>query len=101
VLMSLMELHLLIVLPSAVILLREMLVSGLRQHLGDARLAVTRLAKWKTGFQMTAIGSLFLAFAMGASWQEAMPPGGTGLDRAPGDAIHHGGFANLSSSAAG
>jgi cardiolipin synthase (CMP-forming) len=42
------------------ILLREILVSGLREYLGGVRitLPVTRLAKWKTGLQMVAIGML-------------------------------------------
>ena len=46
--------------PAIVILLREILVSGLREHLAGLRvsLPVTRLAKWKTGFQMGAIGVL-------------------------------------------
>ena len=46
--------------PATVILLREVLVSGLREHLANIGigLPVTRLAKWKTGFQMTAIGLL-------------------------------------------
>ena len=46
--------------PAIVILLREILVSGLREHLAGLRvsLPVTRLAKWKTGFQRGAIGVL-------------------------------------------
>ena len=46
--------------PAIVILLREILVSGLREHLAGLRvsLPVTRLAKWKTAFQMGAIGVL-------------------------------------------
>ena len=46
--------------PAIVILLREILVSGLREHLARLRigLPVTRLAKWKTGFQMGALGTL-------------------------------------------
>ncbi|MCQ8240207.1 CDP-diacylglycerol--glycerol-3-phosphate 3-phosphatidyltransferase [Rhizosaccharibacter radicis] len=46
--------------PAIVILLREILVSGLREHLAGlrVRLPVTRLAKWKTGFQMGALGVL-------------------------------------------
>ncbi|MBE7212093.1 MAG: CDP-diacylglycerol--glycerol-3-phosphate 3-phosphatidyltransferase [Gluconacetobacter diazotrophicus] len=46
--------------PAIVILLREILVSGLREHLAGRRvsLPVTRLAKWKTGFQMGALGVL-------------------------------------------
>jgi CDP-diacylglycerol---glycerol-3-phosphate 3-phosphatidyltransferase len=47
-------------LPAIVILLREILVSGLREYLAGLRvgLPVTRLAKWKTGFQMGALGTL-------------------------------------------
>jgi cardiolipin synthase len=46
--------------PAIVILLREILVSGLREFLAGIRLGlpVTRLAKWKTGFQMGALGTL-------------------------------------------
>ena len=47
-------------LPAIVILMREILVSGLREFLGQLRigLPVTRLAKWKTAAQMTALGLL-------------------------------------------
>jgi CDP-diacylglycerol--glycerol-3-phosphate 3-phosphatidyltransferase len=50
-----------LVLPATVILFREVFVSGLREYLGDVAgtLKVTRLAKWKTSFQMTAIAVLF------------------------------------------
>ena len=46
--------------PAIIILCREILVSGMREYLAErkASLPVTRLAKWKTGFQMTAIGFL-------------------------------------------
>jgi cardiolipin synthase len=46
--------------PAIVIMLREILVSGLREYLADIRvgLPVTKLAKWKTGFQMGALGTL-------------------------------------------
>ncbi|RKK05919.1 CDP-diacylglycerol--glycerol-3-phosphate 3-phosphatidyltransferase [Pseudoroseomonas wenyumeiae] len=46
--------------PAIVILLREILVSGLREYLAalSISLPVTRLAKWKTGFQMGALGTL-------------------------------------------
>ena len=41
-------------------MLREILVSGLREYLAGIRigLPVTGLAKWKTGFQMGALGTL-------------------------------------------
>jgi len=43
-----------------IIMLREILVSGLREYLAGIRigLPVTKLAKWKTGFQMGALGTL-------------------------------------------
>lgn len=46
--------------PAIVIMLREILVSGLREYLASIRvgLPVTGLAKWKTGFQMVALGTL-------------------------------------------
>lgn len=51
------------ILPAVVILCREILVSGLRQFLAEIQVGcpVTRLAKWKTGFQMTALPVLMLA----------------------------------------
>lgn len=50
-----------LVLPVTMILFREVFVSGLREFLGDTAgtLKVTRLAKWKTAVQMTAIAVLF------------------------------------------
>jgi cardiolipin synthase len=55
-------------LPAIVIMLREILVSGLREYLAGLAvgLPVTRLAKWKTGVQMAALGTL-LAGDTGAS----------------------------------
>jgi cardiolipin synthase len=46
--------------PAIVIMLREILVSGLREYLAGLRISlpVTQLAKWKTGFQMGALGTL-------------------------------------------
>ena len=54
--------------PAIVILCREILVSGLREYLAGLAvgLPVTRLAKWKTGLQMAALGTL-LAGDDGAS----------------------------------
>lgn len=48
--------------PAIVIMLREILVSGLREYLAGIRigLPVTRLAKWKTAAQMGALGFLLL-----------------------------------------
>lgn len=49
-----------LVLPAALILFREVFVSGLREFLGDTAgtLKVTNLAKWKTTAQMVAIAIL-------------------------------------------
>ncbi|MBW4035816.1 MAG: CDP-diacylglycerol--glycerol-3-phosphate 3-phosphatidyltransferase [Proteobacteria bacterium] len=48
--------------PAIVIMLREILVSGLREYLAGISigLPVTRLAKWKTAAQMSALGVLLL-----------------------------------------
>jgi len=53
------------ILPALVILSREILVSGLREYLAGlrVRVPVSRLAKWKTGIQMTAIGFLLVGDA--------------------------------------
>lgn len=52
-------------LPSLVILMREITISGLREYLAEARLVlpVSRLAKWKTAVQMTALGFLIVGDA--------------------------------------
>lgn len=52
-----------ILIPSIIIICREILVSGLREFLATLNVGVpvTRLAKWKTAFQMTAITALLLA----------------------------------------
>jgi cardiolipin synthase (CMP-forming) len=52
-------------LPAILILCREILVSGLREFLAvlNVGLPVTKLAKWKTGLQMTAIGFLIVGSA--------------------------------------
>lgn len=55
-------------LPALVILLREIMVSGLREFLAEVRVGmpVTRLAKWKTAIQMMALPVLLVGEA-GAS----------------------------------
>jgi cardiolipin synthase len=49
-------------LPALLIVLREILVSGLREFLASrqVRLPVTRLAKWKTAAQMAAVALLLV-----------------------------------------
>jgi cardiolipin synthase len=53
------------ILPSLVILCREIIVSGLREFLAEVRvgLPVSQLAKWKTAMQMTALGFLLVGTA--------------------------------------
>lgn len=69
--------------PAIVIMLREILVSGLREYLAEIRvgLPVTRLAKWKTGVQMVALGLLVLsapgAALLGLGWLPMAWLGGT------------------------
>lgn len=50
------------IIPAIAIVCREILVSGLREFLAEIRVSmpVSRLAKWKTGVQMTAIFLLLL-----------------------------------------
>ena len=53
------------VIPAILILGREILVSGLREYLAEIKVSVpvTRLAKWKTGIQMVALGFLIVGDA--------------------------------------
>ena len=54
------------VIAGLVILIREIAVSGLREFLGGLRISVpvSRLAKWKTTFQMICLGALILGQAL-------------------------------------
>jgi len=59
------------IIPALVILLREIIVSGLREFLAEIRVSmpVSALAKWKTTFQMVALGALILGGAVpGQAW---------------------------------
>lgn len=51
------------IIPATVILCREILVSGLREYMIGYKISlpVTRLAKYKTAFQMLSIASLLMA----------------------------------------
>ncbi|WP_374527885.1 CDP-diacylglycerol--glycerol-3-phosphate 3-phosphatidyltransferase [Novosphingobium sp.] len=53
------------VIAGLIILIREIAVSGLREFLGGLRVSVpvSRLAKWKTTFQMVSLGALILGRA--------------------------------------
>lgn len=54
------------VLAGLVILIREIAVSGLREFLGGIQVSipVSRLAKWKTTFQLISLGALILGRAL-------------------------------------
>jgi CDP-diacylglycerol--glycerol-3-phosphate 3-phosphatidyltransferase/cardiolipin synthase len=54
------------IIPAIVILLREIIVSGLREFLASVQVSipVSQLAKWKTTFQLVALGALILAGAV-------------------------------------
>ena len=70
------------VLPALVILCREVLVSGLREFLAEInkhKLPVSRLAKWKTGIQMTALGFLIVGDAAPTAWFPVTLVGQVGL----------------------
>ncbi|MEJ2121671.1 MAG: CDP-diacylglycerol--glycerol-3-phosphate 3-phosphatidyltransferase [Alphaproteobacteria bacterium] len=56
---------------AAIVLLREIVISGLREYLGalNVTVPVSKLAKWKTTVQMVAIGFLIV----GAAGPAAMP----------------------------
>ncbi len=52
------------IIPAVVIMCREILVSGLREFLAEIKVGcpVTKLAKWKTACQMTALPVLMVAY---------------------------------------
>lgn len=54
------------VIPGLIILAREIAVSGLREFLGGLQVSipVSRLAKWKTTFQLVCLGALILGKAL-------------------------------------
>ena len=59
------------VIPALIILLREIIVSGLREFLAELRISVpvSWLAKWKTTFQLVSLGALILGGALpGQPW---------------------------------
>ena len=81
------------IIPAIVILLREIIVSGLREFLAPLHVSmpVSKLAKWKTTFQLVALGALILAGAvpqaewvhvvgLGSLWAAAILTGVTGWD---------------------
>jgi CDP-diacylglycerol--glycerol-3-phosphate 3-phosphatidyltransferase len=56
------------IVPALVILLREIIVSGLREFLAplNVSMPVSTLAKWKTTFQLVSLGALILGGAFPA-----------------------------------
>lgn len=68
------------ILPTVVILCREILVSGLREFLAELSVGVpvSQLAKWKTVLQMFAIGFLIVGDS-GPAWLPVRLIGETGL----------------------
>ena len=70
----------LFVLPALVILIREILVSGLREHLASLAVSVpvSRLAKWKTSIQMLSLGFLIVHDAS-PDWIPSVLIGETGI----------------------
>jgi cardiolipin synthase len=56
------------IIAALIILLREIIVSGLREFLAELKVEVkvSNLAKWKTTFQLVALGALILGGAVPA-----------------------------------
>jgi len=54
------------VIPAIVIMLREIIVSGLREFLAELKVSmpVSGLAKWKTTFQLVSLGALILGHGL-------------------------------------
>ena len=59
------EIEGLLIIAALIILLREIFVSGLREYLAplNVSMPVSNLAKWKTTFQLVALGALILGGA--------------------------------------
>ena len=64
--------------PALIILMREILVSGLREHLAGSKVVVpvSLAAKWKTAVQMTALGVLIGAPMLGNAGKIVAETGG-------------------------
>lgn len=62
------------IIAAAIILCREIMISGLREHLSAIKitLPVSRLAKWKTFIQMSAIGILLISDASSTGFYRGM-----------------------------
>lgn len=73
ILMGLFDGYIYLTIPVIFIIFREVLVSGMREFLGDKAkgLQVTKLAKWKTMLQMVAIALLIFAHLLLTSGSES------------------------------
>src|SRR3546814_17494652 len=71
------------VIAALIILLREIIVSGLREFLATLQVSmpVTRLAKWKTACQLVAFGAMILAGAQIGRAAGGEAGGSTGRSR--------------------
>lgn len=73
------------VIAALIILMREIAVSGLREFLGGLQVSmpVSKLAKWKTTFQLVALGALILGGAVHGPPCAALADGdcGTSMDQ--------------------
>lgn len=64
--LGVLDMNWLLLLPTSVIFFREVLVSGMREFLGDRAkaLQVTKIAKWKTAAQMIALCVILFSIAI-------------------------------------
>ncbi len=70
ILMGIFGIQWFLMIPVAVIIFREVFVSGMREFLGDraVNLKVTKLAKWKTASQMSAMALVLLGVGLELGW---------------------------------
>lgn len=70
VLLALVDTNQASVIPALIILMREIMVAGLREYLAPhgIKVPVTMLAKWKTTVQLVALGILLFAPAANPAW---------------------------------
>lgn len=64
------ELDLVLLIPTVVIVFRDLLATGLRA-VPSIEMPVSKLAKWKTATEMVGIGTLLLAIGTGAAWLQS------------------------------
>ena len=78
------------ILAALVILLREIIVSGLREFLAplNVSMPVSKLAKWKTTFQLVSLGALILGGAFPAEAVDSHDGAGQPVGRGGADSSH-------------